>query len=104
MLARRAVANARNFGKLSSNGPRWSLGYQMKWPIPKEGKFSPVFHEVSPAIEPPHSFFHTFRPIRMASASDKLTAEPVWPQAAMTKRLATANGPIQALNLKLFDG
>ena len=42
----------------------------MKWPIPREAKFSPTFHEVSPEIVPPHSFCQIRLPIRWASAEE----------------------------------
>src|SRR5438105_1363459 len=59
-----------SFGKLSSKGPRWPFGYQMKWPMPREAKFSPTFHEVRPEIVPPHSFCQIRFPIRWASAEE----------------------------------
>src|SRR5205807_8729000 len=46
----------------------------MKWPIPREAKFSPTFHEVSPEIVPPHSFCQIRLPIRWASAEEISTA------------------------------
>ena len=46
----------------------------MKWPIPREAKFSPTFHEVSPEIVPPHSFCQIRLPIRCASAEEISTA------------------------------
>jgi FKBP-type peptidyl-prolyl cis-trans isomerase FklB len=63
-----------NGGKLSSNGPRAPSGYQMKWPIPREAKFSPSFHEVNPASVPLHSFCQIFLPIRRVSVGERLTA------------------------------
>ena len=63
-----------NCGKLSSNGPRAPSGYQMKWPIPREAKFSPSFHDVSPATVPLHSFCQILLPIRRVSVGERLTA------------------------------
>src|SRR6187455_95029 len=57
------AANRASLGKLSSKGPCTPLGYQMKCPIPREAKFSPAFHEVSPSRLPLHSFCQTRRPI-----------------------------------------
>src|SRR5438874_12560441 len=59
-----------SFGKLSSKGPRWPFGYQMKWPMPSEAKCSRTFHEVSTEIVPPHSFCQIRLPIRWASAEE----------------------------------
>ncbi len=64
-----------SLGKLSSNGPRFLAGYQMKWPMPNEAKSSPEFHEVRPDTVPLHSFCHTFRPIDCASACDNVIAK-----------------------------
>src|SRR5437867_970561 len=64
-----------SFGKLSSNGPRIPAGYQMKWPIPREAKFSPSFHEVSPATVPLHSFCQIFFPIRSDSTLESVMAK-----------------------------
>lgn len=72
-VAFRASAKRMKAGKLSLNGPRTPLGYQMKWPIPSDAKFSLAFQEVSPAIVPAHSFCHTFFPIRRASALESFT-------------------------------
>src|SRR5258708_10861664 len=46
----------------------------MKWPMPREAKFSPAFHEVSPEIVPPHSFCQIRLPIRCASVEEISTA------------------------------
>jgi FKBP-type peptidyl-prolyl cis-trans isomerase FklB len=42
--------------------------------MPREAKFSPTFHEVSPEIVPPHSFCQIRFPIRWASAKEISTA------------------------------
>ena len=42
--------------------------------MPREAKFSPAFHEVSPEIVPPHSFCQIRLPIRCASAEEISTA------------------------------
>src|SRR5689334_12563856 len=42
----------------------------MKWPMPREAKFSPAFHEVRPEIVPPHSLCQMRLPIRWASAGE----------------------------------
>ena len=49
----------------------------MKWPIPSEAKFSPVFQEARPAIVPPHSFCQILRPIRPASAPERVIADEI---------------------------
>ena len=46
----------------------------MKWPMPREAKFSPTFHEVSPEIVPLHSFCQIRLPIRRASAEEISTS------------------------------
>ena len=51
-------------------GPRLPCGYQMKWPMPRDGKSSPLFHAVRPSRVPAHSLRQIFRPIRSASASE----------------------------------
>src|SRR5205814_95938 len=68
------AAKSTNFGKLSSNGPRSPFGYQMKWPMPSEAKFSPAFHEVRPSIVPLHSFCQIRFPMRRVSADERLIA------------------------------
>ena len=78
-------------GKLSSKGPRTPFGYQMKCPIPSDAKFSPAFHEVSPATVPAHSFCQIFFPIRNASARDSSIASRAQschgrPQSARNRR------------------
>src|SRR3712207_4929260 len=80
--------NCTSSGKLSSKGPRTPFGYQMKWPIPSEAKFSPVFQEVSPEIVPPHSFFQIFRPICIASARERLIAMAEWSGSANARATA----------------
>src|SRR5436189_3755604 len=47
--------------------------------MPREAKFSPTFHEVSPEIVPPHSFCQIRLPIRCASAEEISTA--AWSEA-----------------------
>src|SRR5207302_6738424 len=42
----------------------------MKWPMPREAKFSPTFHEVRPETVPPHSFCQIRLPIGSASAEE----------------------------------
>src|SRR5205814_5529056 len=69
-----AATKRTNFGKLSSNGPRSPFGYQMKWPMPSEAKFSPAFHEVRPSIVPLHSFCQIRFPMRRVSAGERLIA------------------------------
>src|SRR5205085_9513298 len=59
-----------SLGKLSSNGPCTPSGYQMKCPIPREAKFSPLFQDVRPEIVPLHSFCHILWPMRRASAGE----------------------------------
>src|SRR6056297_3198636 len=44
----------------------------MKCPIPREGKSSPTFQEVSPSTVPLHSFFQIFFPIAAASAWERV--------------------------------
>jgi len=61
-------------GKLSSNGPRFAAGYQMKWAMPREGNSSPLFQEVSPDTVPAHSFFQIPPPISEACRSDIVPA------------------------------
>src|SRR6266576_5133341 len=73
-LAPRVETKFTSLGKLSSNGPRRPLGYQMKWPMPSDAKSSPVFHEVRPAIVPLHSFCQIFFPILRTSACERLVA------------------------------
>ena len=63
-----------SFGKLSSKGPRCPFGYQIKWPMPSDAKFSPWFHEVRPDIVPPHSFCQTLFPIFKASPCESAKA------------------------------
>src|SRR3954468_20335126 len=46
----------------------------MKWPMPSEAKFSPAFHDVSPAIVPLHSFCQMRLPIRSRSAAESAIA------------------------------
>src|SRR5689334_10333374 len=43
----------------------------MKWPMPREAKFSPVFQEVRPEIVPLHSFCQILWPMRRESVEDK---------------------------------
>ena len=57
----------------------------MKWPMPREAKFSPAFHEVRPEIVPSHSFFQTRRPIRAASAGEILIAAVIESGAIASK-------------------
>ena len=59
-----------NPGKLSSNGPRFPPGYQIKWAIPSDAKSSPLFQEVNPDTVPAHSFFQIRWPISVACVSD----------------------------------
>jgi len=73
-LAPRLEIKETSCGKLSSNGPFLPSGYQIKWPIPREAKSSPEFHEVSPEMVPPHSFCQILWPMREASAGAKLMA------------------------------
>src|SRR6266480_7348063 len=54
--------------------------------MPNEAKFSPSFHEVSPATLPPHSFCQTLFPIRSASACESVRAEIFVTPAAHKKK------------------
>src|SRR3954452_5935240 len=82
----RVAANWTNFGKLSSNGPRTPFGYQIKCPMPSDAKFSPAFHEVSPATVRPHSFCQILFPIRRVSAGERFIAAVAWLVAATRRR------------------
>src|SRR4029077_3398573 len=73
-LAPRFEMKLTTLGKLSSNGPRRPLGYQMKWPMPSDAKSSPWFHAVSPEMVPLHSFCQIFFPILCASACERVIA------------------------------
>src|SRR5204862_6868275 len=84
-----------SFGKLSSNGPRCPFGYQMKWPIPSDAKFSPSFHEVSPDIVPLHSFCQILFPILIASLRERVTPGSVGVPAA--KEARTISEPMQRI-------
>ncbi len=69
-----ARSHSTRAGKLSSNGPSTPFGYQMKWPMPSDAKFSPAFQLVSPSTVPPHSFCQTRLPIRSRSAAPRPAA------------------------------
>lgn len=74
----------------------------MKWPIPREAKFSPLFQEVSPATVPAHSFCQTFFPMRNASLADKFTAADTgWP-ALNSDAPATATRQCRSLDAPRF--
>src|SRR5206468_10710567 len=62
-------------GKLSSNGPRRPLGYQMKWPMPSDAKSSPSFHAVRPVMVPLHSFCQILFPILRTSPCERVIAQ-----------------------------
>ena len=80
-----------SFGKLSSNGPRRSFGYQMKWPMPSDAKSSPWFHEVSPEIVPLHSFCQTLFPTFKASLCEIVIACACSAQSGIRPLAAIAN-------------
>src|SRR5437588_7514243 len=65
--------------------------------MPNEAKFSPLFHEVSPATVPPHSFCQTLRPMRIASARERLIALATGTKsnsAVATPTAAHLDGPV----------
>src|SRR6266700_4583289 len=82
-LAPRFETKFTSLGKLSSNGPRPPLGYQMKWPMPSEAKSSPSFHAVSPEIVPLHSFCQTLFPILRTSPCESAMAHDMCGQSAI---------------------
>src|SRR6185437_7458770 len=59
--------------------------------MPSEAKSSPWFHEVSPAIVPPHSFCHTFFPTFKASLGEIVMACALAGQRAISPEAAIAN-------------
>ena len=61
----------------------------MKWPIPSEAKFSPLFQQVSPCTEPAHSFFQIFIAILWAFSLEILSAARFTEQL---KELASKKG------------
>src|SRR4030095_11211499 len=81
-LAPRFAIKLMSLGKLSSNGPRWPFGYQIKWPMHKDAKFSPSVHEDSPETVPLHSFCQIFFPIARASLCVRESAGSVCGKAA----------------------
>src|SRR5439155_22667350 len=87
-LAPRLEIKLMSFGKLSSNGPRWPFGYQMKWPMPSDAKFSPSFHGVRPLIVPLHSFCQILLPILSASVCERVIPESVCNPVAIHAKTA----------------
>src|SRR5688572_28385472 len=72
--------------------------------MPREAKFSPVFHEVSPATVPPHSFCQIFLPMPIDSAAERLipSALAVVKRAAMANRTAARGRKISHLDARPF--
>src|SRR4051812_24889751 len=83
-----------SFGKLSSKGPIRPFVYQMKWPIPRDAKSSPLFQEVSPSREPPHSFCQTRWPILSSSLSVSASAPGQMTQSKASSATNRAEGRI----------
>src|SRR3954471_16976677 len=100
-FAPRAEINLTSGGKLSSKGPFPPEGYQMKWPIPRDAKFSPVFQEVRPATVPLHSFCQIFLPICLAWSADK--SLPVTLLECMNRAAASTVNPWLAIDLCHLD-
>src|SRR5439155_16358442 len=90
-LAPRFETKFTSLGKLSSNGPRRPLGYQMKWPMPSEAKSSPSFHAVRPVMVPLHSFCQILFPILRTSECERLIAQSSWGQVAIDTARSSAS-------------
>src|SRR5690606_2975425 len=73
--------NAIKVGKLSTKGSSTPRGYQIKWPMPSEGKASPWFQWTRQMTLAAHSFWKIWRPTQVS-----------WSGVRTSSNLASAAG------------
>jgi hypothetical protein len=72
--------------------------------MPREAKFSPVFHEVRPDTVPLHSFCQILFPIRSASPCDNSIAEKTSGEMAINKIQTKNEAEERAQSFCFLDG